>query len=74
MLVTARVVVMLVLACLSGAAVLAQEPSTGPAAQARAPGPRGDVLTEYHLPPDTLAKSEALYRTAVVMLVVGTVC
>lgn len=30
------------------------------------------MLTEYRLPPDTLAKSEALYRTTVAMLVVGT--
>jgi Zn-dependent protease with chaperone function len=30
------------------------------------------VLTDYQLPPDTLARSEALYRTTVAMLVVGT--
>lgn len=49
-----------------------------PSAVAHAQGPApaapvsADVLTEYQLPPDTLAKSEALYRTSTVMLVVGT--
>ena len=32
-----------------------------------------DPITEYRLPPDTLARSTALYRTGIVMLVVGTV-
>ncbi|MEP7118277.1 MAG: hypothetical protein ABI880_11890, partial [Acidobacteriota bacterium] len=30
-------------------------------------------ITEYSLPPDTLAKSEALYRTRVAMFAVGTI-
>ena len=59
------IVVAIALSCLSGTAApaWAQAPATGGA----------DVLTEYRLPPETLAKSEALYRTSTVMLVVGTV-
>lgn len=41
--------------------------------QAQAPPPTSvDAVTTYQLPPDLLAKSEALYRTRSVMLVVGT--
>ncbi len=30
-------------------------------------------ITEYRLPPDTLARAEALYRTNIAMLIVGTI-
>ncbi len=46
--------------------VAAPPPTTRTAAAA------GDDLTDYRLPPDTLARAEALYRTSLVMLVVGT--
>lgn len=36
-------------------------------------GAQPDAITSYTLPPETLAKAEALYRTRVAMLVVGTV-
>lgn len=32
-----------------------------------------EPITEYRLPPEALAKSEALYRTTIVMTIVGTV-
>jgi len=51
--------------CLAVTAALVQ-------AQAPALVPSTERLTEYQLPPDTLAKAEALYRTSTVMLVVGT--
>jgi STE24 endopeptidase len=58
------------------AAPLAAQPPAGPAPSPPPPiSPstlRSEVLTEYTLPPETLAKSEALYRTSTVMLVVGT--
>ena len=60
--VNVRVAVVLVaLTSLGGATLLAQAPVADT-----------DVLTEYQLSPDTLAKAEALYRTSTVMLVVGT--
>jgi STE24 endopeptidase len=40
---------------------------------AQAPARADSTLTEYQLPPETLARSEALYRTSTVMLVVGTI-
>ena len=54
-------VVLVALTSLGGATLLAQAPVADT-----------DVLTEYQLSPDTLAKAEALYRTSTVMLVVGT--
>ena len=48
-------------------------PASGQPTQPSSPASGDDVLTEYRLPPDTLARSEALYRTSTVMLVVGTV-
>ena len=51
----------------------AQVPASGQPTQPSSPASGDDVLTEYRLPPDTLARSEALYRTSTVMLVVGTV-
>ncbi|MGE0816159.1 MAG: M48 family metallopeptidase [Vicinamibacterales bacterium] len=47
----------------------AQQPST----TASAPDARPDAITGYHLPPDKLARAEALYTTHVAMLVVGTI-
>ena len=41
-------------------------------AQSPAPAAAADVITTYTLPPATLAKAEALYRTQLAMLVVGT--
>jgi Zn-dependent protease with chaperone function len=48
-----------------------QRQSNG-SAQAPSGGERASTITDYQLPPDTLKKSEALYRTALVMLVIGT--
>lgn len=66
---------LLAFACLTTATLAAQPPGPGPTPPPPiAPSTlRGEVLTEYQLPPDTLARSEALYRTSTVMLVVGTV-
>ncbi|MEZ5283232.1 MAG: M48 family metallopeptidase [Vicinamibacterales bacterium] len=36
-------------------------------------GAQTDAITSYTLPPDTLARAEALYRTRVAMLMAGTV-
>jgi STE24 endopeptidase len=49
---------------------LAAQPTPSPAPGSSA---AADAITEYRLPPDTLARSEALYRTGIIMLVVGTV-
>ncbi len=60
--------------CLSAPlARAAQATASGQPSQVSSPASGDDVLTEYRLPPDTLARSEALYRTSTVMLVVGTV-
>ena len=40
---------------------------------ASAAGAQTDVVTSYTLPPETLAKAEALYRTRVAMMIAGTV-
>lgn len=56
-----------------GWSVAAQTPAPPPATQAQSAAAAADVITSYTLPPDTLAKAEALYRTRMVMLVVGTV-
>ena len=52
-----------------------QPPPAVPTAvsQPAASGPLPDVITEYRLPPETLAKAGALHRTQVAMFVVGTV-
>ncbi len=63
--------VAVVVACLGGIAPHAQSPSRVHCS-ARGAAPAGAALTEYRLPPDTLARSEALYRTTLAMLVVGT--
>jgi STE24 endopeptidase len=63
MTIAARLVTAVALTCLVAAT---------PPARAQQPTAGGEVLTEYQLPPDTLARSEALYRTSVVMMVVGT--
>ena len=40
---------------------------------ASAAGAQTDVVTSYTLPPETLARAEALYRTRVAMMIAGTV-
>jgi hypothetical protein len=40
---------------------------------ARAQTPAAPAITEYRLPPGKLAQSEALYRTQMILFVVGTV-
>ena len=40
---------------------------------ASAAGAQTDAVTSYTLPPETLAKAEALYRTRVAMMIAGTV-
>jgi STE24 endopeptidase len=50
--------------------VIAVAGAARPGAQAQADA--STTITEYQLPPETLARSEALYRTSAVMLVVGT--
>ncbi len=59
------------LTCFSGAALLAQEGAAG--SQSKAAERSGDVITEYRLPPETLTRSEALYRTKAAMLVGGSI-
>lgn len=66
----AVLVVVLLVAALASVSLglAAAQPVAAQAAPANA-----DVITGYTLPPDTLAKAEALYRTRVAMLIVGTI-
>jgi Zn-dependent protease with chaperone function len=52
------------------------QPPAPPAPPALPPAPLTigeDVITDYTLPPETLARAEALYRTRLAMYVVGTI-
>ena len=67
---------LIVVIAIAGLARLDAQPPPGPGPSPPPPiSPstlRSEVLTEYTLPPETLAKSEALYRTSTMMLIVGT--
>lgn len=58
---------------LLGGSSSAQGPTPTPGTTIRANAPTPDAVVTYTLPPETLARAEALYRTRVAMLIVGTV-
>jgi len=59
----------LLLMCWCAPSVQAQ---TQPEAAVAEPANSPEVIAEYRLPPDKLARSEALYRTRVALFIVGT--
>lgn len=61
-----------VVASLGSGTARAQEPSA-PAPSVSTPAADDAPITEYHLPPETLARSEALYRTRIAVTIVGTI-
>ena len=67
------VVLAFALACLGDEALLARQEAASTSTQTQAADSSADIITEYRLPPDTLTRSEALYRTKAAMLVVGSI-